>query len=171
MSENTNASSDMGTGQPRSDGRRARCKGRLLCAGVAVALLAVGITAGAGASHYVHAFWPRAVLLLQPTAIARMQVAAPVAIKGQVAEIFGNKFVVQDDTGRALVDTGPSGVRARPMSKGEAVTVQGRFAHGYIHAEVMTRADGTSEAFGPPPHHHHGPDRGPGRAPPPHPGL
>jgi hypothetical protein len=29
-----------------------------------------------------------------------------IEIKGQVAEIFGNKFVLQDASGRALVETG-----------------------------------------------------------------
>ena len=28
---------------------------------------------------------------------------------GQVAEVFGNKFIIQDDSGRTLVDTGPRG--------------------------------------------------------------
>jgi hypothetical protein len=44
------------------------------------------------------------------------------------------------------------------VEKGEIVTIQGRFDNGFIHAEVMTRADGTSEAFGPP-HHPHPSDR------------
>jgi hypothetical protein len=63
------------------------------------------------------------------------------------------------------------------VAKGETITVQGHFENGFIHASVMTRADGTSEGFGPPGHAHPdrdpgfdrgpGSDRGPGREPPP----
>lgn len=57
-----------------------------------------------------------------------------------------------------LVDTGPRGEGATPVAKGDTVTVQGHFDRGVIHANVMTRADGTSEEFGPggPPHRGHG---------------
>jgi hypothetical protein len=115
------------------------------------------------------------VLLLQPTPIAQMTNDTPVAVKGQVVEIFGNKLIIQDDSGRTLVDTGPSGEGGNLVTKGETITIQGRFDHGFIHAEVMTRADGTSQAFEPAhhPHHEHGPgerpgsraDNGPGRGP------
>ena len=36
----------------------------------------------------------------------------------------GNKFIVQDDSGRTLVDTDPRGDSVKPVAKGEAVTVQ-----------------------------------------------
>lgn len=128
-------------------------------AGAAVLILAVGAAGGVAASRYVHRHQPQAVMLLQPAPIAQLKNDTPVAIKGQVAEVFGNKFIVQDDSGRALVDTGPRGDRIKPVTKGEAVTVQGRFDRGLIRAQLMTRADGTAEAFGPP----HGPGghRGP----------
>ena len=125
---------------------------------MAIAVLAVGAVGGAAASRYVHRHQPQAVLLLQPAPIAQLKSDAPVAIKGQVAEVFGNKFIVQDDSGRALIDTGPRGDGGKLVTKGEAITVQGRFDRGFIHAQVMTRADGTTEAFGPP----HGPGDRPG---------
>ena len=75
--------------------------------------------------------------------------------KGNVAEIFGNKFILQDDSGRALVDLGPRGEYGNPVTRGETVTVQGRFERGVIRAQVVAHADGRSDAFGPP-------DRGPG---------
>ena len=64
--------------------------------------------------------------------------AGLVTVKGKVAEIFGNKFIVQDDTGRALVDLGPRGEDATAVAKGENVTVQGRFDRGVIHAQVWS---------------------------------
>ena len=111
---------------------------RLKLAGVAIAVLAVGGIGGAAASRYVHRYQPQAVLLLQPAPIAQLKNDTPVAIKGQVAEVFGNKFIVQDDSGRALIDTGPRGDDGKLVKQGEAVTVQGRFDRGFIHAQVMT---------------------------------
>lgn len=139
---------------------------RTKLAGVALAILVVGAAGGAAASRYARHHQPQAVLLLQPAPIGQMKDATPVAVKGQVAEIFGNKFIVQDDSGRALVETGPRGDDGKLVKKGDAVTVQGRFDRGFIHAQVMTRADGTTEAFGPP-RPEHGPhgDRGPGHGP------
>ena len=133
---------------------------RRMTAGIVVAL-AVGVAGGAGAYRYVQKSHPQSVLLLQPAPIAQMADSRAVAVKGQVAEVFGNKFIIQDDSGRTLVDTGPRGEGGSLVAKGEAITVQGRFENGFIHANVMTRADGSSEAFGPPMHGPH--DRGPGR--------
>ena len=146
---------------------------RLKLAGVAIAVLAVGAVGGAAASRYVHRHQPQAVLLLQPAPIAQLKSDAPVAIKGQVAEVFGNKFIVQDDSGRALIDTGPRGDGGKLVTKGEAITVQGRFDRGFIAAQVLSHADGRNQAFGPPAPPHPRPDReadrGPGRRPPPPP--
>ena len=172
-SEPTNNTSAAGPdGTPPSPRRCPKISRRLMGAGVIVAVLAVGAIGGVSANRYIHRSWPQAVLLLQPAPIAQMTERTPVAIKGQVAEVFGNKFIVQDDSGRTLVDTGPRGENAKPVAKGETLTVQGRFDNGFIHAQVMTRADGTSEAFGSPRYGHpargpggwHGPrgDRGPG---------
>ena len=139
---------------------------RMKLAGAVIAVLAVGAAGGAAANRFVQHRQPQAVLLLQPAPIGQMKDATAVAVKGQVAEIFGNKFIVQDDSGRALVETGPRGDDGKLVKKGDAVTVQGRFDRGFIHAQVMTRADGTTEAFGPP-RPEHGPhdDRGSGHGP------
>jgi hypothetical protein len=134
--------------------RRFKVSPRLTSAGVVVALLAVGGAGGPGAYRYVQKSRQQSVLLSQPTPIAQMTDPSPVAVKGQVAEVFGNKFIIQDDTGRTLVDTGPHGEGGKPMAKGEIITVQGHFEHGFIHANVMTRADGASESFGRPKHEH-----------------
>ena len=137
---------------------------RLMTTAAIVGALAVGAVGGAGASRFVHRHWPEAVMLLQPAPIAQLKDATPVAIKGQVAEVFGNKFIVQDDSGRTLVDTGPRGESGRPVAKGETVTVQGLFENGFIRAQVMTRADGTNETYGPPRGPRHGgPGDGPGK--------
>lgn len=117
---------------------------------------------------------PQAVMLLTPIAIGRMQADNIVAVKGVVAEIFGNKFILQDDTGRALVELGPQGEDGTAVTKGEQVMVQGRFDRGFIVAQVVSHADGRNQGFGPPPPPRPprdvAADRGPGgRLPPPPP--
>ncbi|WP_375456661.1 DNA-binding protein [uncultured Methylobacterium sp.] len=87
--------------------------------------------------------------LVAPTAIAAIADSGSVAAKGEVAEIFGNKFVVQDGTGRALVETGRDGEGGRLVSKSETVTVQGRFENGFLHARLLTHADGNKVVLGP----------------------
>ena len=162
-----NASSpEPGTTRPSLPPWRFQASPRLLSAGIVIAILALGVAGGAGANRYIQKSRPQSVLLLQPAPIARMTDHSPVAVKGQVAEVFGNKFIIQDDSGRTLVDTGPRGEGGKLVTKGETITVQGHFDNGFIHANVMTRADGTSEAFAPPHHPHH--ERGPGDRPGPH---
>lgn len=115
---------------------------------------------------------PQAVMLLTPVAIDKLQASDIVAVKGSVAEIYGNKFILQDDTGRMLVELGPRGEEGNVVTKGEQVAVQGRFDRGFIAAQVVSHADGRNQAFGPPAHPprpDREADRGPGRRPPPPP--
>jgi uncharacterized protein YdeI (BOF family) len=142
---------------------RSLSRHRALLAGIVLAVLAVGVAAGAGGTRLVQRWQPQSVMLLQPTSIDKLQDDAPAAVKGDVAEIFGNKFILQDGSGRALVDLGPRGERGNAVAKGETITVQGRFDRGVIRAQIVSHADGRSEAFGPP-----GPPR-PDRVPPPPP--
>ena len=112
----------------------------------------------------------QAVMLLTPVAIGKLQASDVVAVKGNVAEIYGNKFILQDDSGRMLVDLGPRGNDANAVTKGEQVSVQGRFDRGFIAAQVVSHANGRNQAFGPPappPPPGPGADRGPDRRPPP----
>ena len=90
-----------------------------------------------------------------PTPIASLQTSGAIAAKGDVADIYGNKFILQDATGRALIDTGREGEGGMLVKKGETVQVQGRFAEGSMHATLLTHADGRRVALGPvggPPH-------------------
>jgi hypothetical protein len=141
-----------------------------------VAAIAIGALGGAGASRLAHRYMPQQVMLLQPASVGQMKPDTVVAAKGKVAEMFGNKFILDDGTGRVLVDTGPQGDRAPVADKDETVTVQGHFDRGQIHAQLLVRANGDTLAFGapPPPHGPHGPKgpKGPreaDRGPPPPP--
>ena len=146
--------------KPRSMARRRTAVAAALIGAVAV---------GAGATALAQRGQGVTVVALTPAPITAMKDWSPVAVKGQVAEIFGNKFVVQDDTGRALVETGRQGEDGRLVAKSETVTVQGRFEHGFIHAVAIQHADGRNDVValpGPPPHPPRpvgpgaGPDRG-----------
>lgn len=157
---NDTANLNPGPEAPRLPPPRGKVSPRMMTAGVVLAVLALGAAGGAGATRYVQRSRPQPVLLLQPAPIAQLQDRTPVAVKGQVAEVFGNKFIIQDDSGRTLIETGPCGKGGKLVAKGDTVTVQGHFDNGFVHANVLTRADGTSEAFGPP-RPPHGPGRGP----------
>ena len=110
-----------------------------------------------------------ALVMLTPAPIVAMHDASAVAVKGEVSEIFGNKFVIQDETGRALVETGPRGDGGKLVAKSETVTVQGRFDNGFIHAQAISHGDGRNDLVGPPapppggPLAWRGPAAGPGR--------
>jgi uncharacterized protein YdeI (BOF family) len=119
---------------------------------IAVAL-AVGVAGGAGAMKMVRPTPEMAPLT--PVAISTMAASSLVTIKGTVSEIYGNKFILQDESGKALIETGPAGEGGGLVTKDEAVTVQGRFDHGFVHASFLVDKDGKTEALrppGPPPH-------------------
>jgi hypothetical protein len=137
--------------------RRFTFSRRMLCATALVGVLIAGAALGAGGNRLAQRWTPQSVMMLQPAAINQLKDASMVAVKGEVAEIFGNKLVLQDSSGRALVDTGRRGEDRNVATKGETLTVQGRFDRGVIHAEVVMHADGRADAFGPP----HGPKDGP----------
>lgn len=135
---------------------RPRISARALGVGGAITILIAGAALGAGGTRLALNRTPQPVMLLQPAAIGDLREAMPTAVKGEVTDIFGNKFVIQDATGRALVDTGPRGEDRKIVARGETVTVQGRFDNGIVHAQLVAHADGHNEAFGPP-----GPTGGP----------
>jgi uncharacterized protein YdeI (BOF family) len=118
-----------------------------------VAALAVGVAGGAGAMKLVRPTPEMAPMT--PVAITAMSASSLVTIKGKVAEIYGNKFILQDDSGKTLVETGPAGGSGNLVKADEVVTVQGRFDDGFVHASYLVDKDGKTEALrppGPPPH-------------------
>lgn len=130
------------TTAPTSGARRRSRRG--LIAGVVAAPLALGavglsLAQGGGVT----------ITPVAPVAISALASSGATAAKGEVAEVFGNKFVLQDGTGRALVETGREGEGGRLVAKGETVTVQGRFDKGFLHARLITHADGSKVALGP----------------------
>lgn len=85
-----------------------------------------------------------------------------VTVKGRVAEVFGDRLVVQDASGRTMIDAGRDG--AQGLAAGAPVMVQGRYDQGQLRAHFLVGPNGAVEAVGPghPPH---------GRGAPPPPGA
>lgn len=119
---------------------------RVMLVGAGVALLAVGV--GVGATAYSFARPAAEMAPLVPVAISAMPADSLVTIKGNVAEIFGNKFILQDNSGRALVETGRAGEGGRLVKASEPITVQGRFEDGFLRARFIVRENGKTEAIG-----------------------
>ncbi len=148
---------------PHADPKRFQFRRNRLAL-AAAGLLVVG---GAAGAVTVAATRPSVTMApATPVAIRSLGSDGIVTIRGRVAEIYGNKFVMADQTGRALVDLGREGEDTALVTAGQPVTIQGRFDHGYVHASFLVGAGGKVTALGPlgGPRGHHGPDRdGPGR--------
>lgn len=128
----------------------------------AMGLLAVGGVAGGAISHEF-----RPPIEMAPThAVAIRNLASAqgiITIRGRVAESFGNRWVIDDGTGRALVEGGPHDDDDTLAPQGAVVSVQGRFDRGAFHPSFLVDASGTVTPLGPPPgrhgpHGHPGPD-------------
>lgn len=140
----------------------------------AIGLLAIGGVAGGAVGH---AFQPP--IEMAPSHVVAIRNLASsdgiLTIKGRVAERFGSRLVLDDGTGRTLVDIGPRNQDTTLAPLGATVSVQGRFDRSAFHPSFLVDPAGTVTPLGPPhgphgPHGHPGPgddeDRGPDRAPP-----
>jgi uncharacterized protein YdeI (BOF family) len=135
-----------GAATPVPQGHRRR---RLAIPVIAAAVaLVIGAAGGASAVKMMRPTPEMAPLT--PVAISAMPASSLITIKGKVAEIYGNKFVLQDESGKALVETGRAGEGGALVTPDEAVTVQGRFDDGFVHASYLVRQDGRTEALRPP---------------------
>lgn len=144
MTDDTRPTTTGGRRPPRWAAMRAGPRALALAAAlVGAGAIGAGATALAQRGHVT-------LVALTPAPITAMTDGSAVAIKGTVAEIFGNKFVVQDQGGRALVETGRSGEGGKLVAPSETVIVQGRFERGFIHALAVQHADGRTDMVGPP---------------------
>ncbi len=147
---------------------------RATCAVAAATLFIVG---GAGGALAGKAFGPTVEMApMKPVPIRSLTAGDDiVTIRAQVAEVFGNKFIASDGSGRALVDLGSAGDQSTLVAPGQTVSVQGRYDRGMLRASFLVDAANKVLPLGPsgPPHGRGGPGGpgGPGRhgpdAPPP----
>ncbi|MBB3938232.1 hypothetical protein [Aureimonas phyllosphaerae] len=127
----------------------------------ALGVLALGFVGGAAAWSATQHREATFDTSLAVTPISDLESSSEVGIAGQVAEIYGNKFVVSDGAAKALVETGRAGEGVKLVTAGETVTVQGRFRDGFLHASAIQHADQHIDELDPPPPPHHGPKHGP----------
>lgn len=129
-----------------------------LAAGGAL-LLILGAAAGAGAVQATRPSVEMAPMVQTP--IAKLGTTdGVVTVKGRVAEVFGDRFVVQDASGRAMVAAGREARDA--VRVGQPVAVQGRFDEGQLRASYLVQQGGSVVALGPQgPHGPHGRPGGP----------
>ena len=96
-----------------------------------------------------------AVPAVSQTAIGTLQTSGAITIVGTVTDVFGNKFVLEDSSGRILVDNGPDWFHRVEVKRGDKMTVIGRPDGGSFEAFALVRADGTRQEIrpdrGPPP--------------------
>ncbi|WP_152045746.1 hypothetical protein [Aureimonas psammosilenae] len=139
-------------------GRRSFLKGRLGAA--AVGALVLGVAIGGAGTAIIGNHHQRSTLVLEPAAISSLQNDSLAAVKAQVAEVFGNKIVVEDGSGRVLIETGPEGEGRSLAAKGDTITAQGRFDEGVLRAEMLVQSNGKVVELKPKPPRDH-PPRGP----------
>jgi hypothetical protein len=111
----------------------------------AVLLLALG---AAGGAAVVETTRPAVEMApASPVAISSLaQRDGIVTIKGKVAEVYGDRFILADGSGRAMVDTGHDSTSA---TTGAALTVQGRYDDGQLHASFLVDQAGNVTSVGP----------------------
>lgn len=75
--------------------------------------------------------------------IGALAAGPKLAIAGTVTEVFGNAFILRDDTGAALVEAGPEWFRRIEVTPGERLTVIGEpEGHRRFDAYVIVRQNG-----------------------------
>lgn len=145
MTNNTETGRD-GT---KANERTARARHIAAFGVAAFTILAIGAAGGAAAMKLARPGVQMAPI--SPVAIAGLKDDwTLVTVKGKVAELFGNKFVVEDDSGRALVEMGPAAEGGKLIEIGEPVSVQGRFDDGFLHASFLVLQNGQVVSLGPP---------------------
>jgi hypothetical protein len=132
--------------------------------GLALAGIATFAAGGGVGANVTHAIEPvEAMAPAAPVRVAALANAARpwfgepvVTVRGRVADIYGDRFLLDDGSGRALVELGRDrGVS--PVARNQIVIVQGRFQDGLVRADYLVGPDGRVAALD----RHHGPHGGP----------
>lgn len=116
-----------------------------MAAGAAV-LVVLGAAGGAGAVQATQPTVEMAPTVQTP--ITKLATTSDVVtVKGRVTEVYGDRFVMQDASGRAMIAVGREARGA--VSVGQQVMVQGRFDDGQLRASYLVDQNGSITAVGP----------------------
>jgi len=110
-------------------------------------LLVAGAAVGAGAVGMTRPGIE--VAPIRPVAIGSLaqRSDALVTVRGKVAEVYGDRFTLADNSGKAMVDGGRDGEGT--VTAGQELLVQGRYRDGQLHASFLVDANGKVQAVGP----------------------
>ena len=72
-----------------------------------------------------------------------------VVVRARIADVFGDRVLIEDATGRILVEIGPSTVRPAVLEAGQSVEVEGRLRGRTIEARRVAPMDATAEGAAP----------------------
>jgi hypothetical protein len=152
MTEDTTANENIA---PRRFTTRAK-----IGAGIAALLVAGGAIGATGVAMTRPAV---SMAPATPVAIGAMPADSLVTVKGRVLELYGNRAIIGDGSGKTLVDLGRpdwTGLATPLVNVGDAITVQGMTRDGSIRAMFLVGANGKTVAVGR--MGRHGGDHGPG---------
>lgn len=65
-----------------------------------------------------------------------------VTVRGEIADVFGGRFIVKDGSGRVLVDAGSSEAATGMVAIAQTVTVQGRLEDELLQGLFLIDAEG-----------------------------
>jgi hypothetical protein len=131
---------------------------RLRLAIASAALLTIGAGLGAAitqATAPIHVMAPGVPIHISSLAARSSQTwfGEPITtVRGRLVEVYGNRFVLDDGSGRVLVEAGHGHERNAPLPLGQVVTAQGRYENGLIRAMFLVGPDGQAYAVD----HRHG---------------
>lgn len=110
------------------------------------ALLAAGAVGGAGAVGLTRPGIE--VAPIRPVAIASLaqREGSLVTVRGKVAETYGDRFMLTDGSGKAMVDIGRASETA--VAVGQELLVQGRYDDNQLRASFLVDGNGRVRAVG-----------------------
>ena len=118
------------------------------------ALVAIGVAGGASGASLRRPAIEMAPTIVTP--IAKLPDAGSiVTIKGRVSEVYGDRVVIADASGKTMIDIGPD--TGSSLAVGSQIAVQGRYEDGQLHGSFLIGPGETVTAIGPDPRHVHGP--------------
>jgi uncharacterized protein YdeI (BOF family) len=95
------------------------------------------------------------ITTLANTQIGDLENREGMTISGEIENVVGNNFVLNDGTGEVVVDAGPVWWQQLDLTTGESVSVVGEMDNGEFDAFSITRENGEvidiREPQGPPP--------------------
>jgi uncharacterized protein YdeI (BOF family) len=96
-----------------------------------------------------------AAVVQAQVSIRDLQKDPGISISGEIRNVVGNEFILDDGTGQVVVDAGPRWYQQLNFASGERVTVVGEYDDEDFDAYTITRDDGEviqiRQADGPPP--------------------